>query len=64
MATGQIGDNQSHDCHRNIGRATLISVWTEASIATFVVIVRFVTQVWIVKKLGWDDWIMLCALVG
>ena len=53
-----------YNCHDNIGPTALISAWTEAAIATLVVFVRFVTAIWIVKKLGTDDWIMLLALVG
>lgn len=53
-----------YNCHDNNGPTALISAWTEAAIATLVVSVRFITSIWIVKKLAIDDWIMLLALVS
>lgn len=44
--------------------STIFSLtWTEGSLATIVVCARMYTRLRLVKNAGWDDWIMLFALV-
>ena len=38
-------------------------MWSEATIAIVVVILRMYTRARLVRKVGWDDWIMLFTLV-
>ena len=38
-------------------------VWTLAPLAIIVVSLRFYTRAFIVRRIGWDDWIMLLATV-
>jgi len=52
------------DCHRNIGPAVIVATWVEAALASTIVIIRFISQTTIVKKVGIDDWMMLLALVS
>ena len=38
--------------------------WTLCGIALLIVCARIYTRIRIVRKTGWDDWVMVLAMVG
>lgn len=50
--------------HEDLGPTLNAVGWTEAAIATILVGIRLFVRTKIVKHLGWDDYLMVLALVG
>ena len=53
---GSLGENRGGGI---IATSVLVSVLSSAA-----VILRFATRIWIVCSVGWDDYTMLCAVLG
>ena len=47
----------------NLGPGIVAVIVVLLTLSIIVVGLRFATRIWIVKKLGWDDWTILFALV-
>lgn len=48
--------------NQNLGPAVMAVVWTEISICTIAVGLRFWSRR-IIRNIGWDDWLMLLSQV-
>ena len=48
---------------QNLGHGIVAVIVVLLTISVIVVALRFATRIWIVRKLGWDDWTILFALV-
>lgn len=46
------------------GRKLLESMWTEFGIVTLVIVARLYTRLHIVRKVAWDDFLMVLAYVS
>ena len=47
-----------------LGLELLESMWIEFTITTFVIAARLYTRVFLVRKVSWDDFLMITALVS
>lgn len=50
--------------NQNSTGATIAQCTAITALATFFVALRFFTRVWRKVRLGWDDWLVLLALVS
>ena len=49
---------------KNDSTLVLVTVILVTALCTVLVTLRFLTRIWIVKRVGWDDWCILFAWVG
>ena len=68
LPTDMISQQLNGDCTVELAaanRGPLIGVlgWIEAAIAIKIMIARFLVRRYIVRKVDWNDWLMLLALV-
>jgi hypothetical protein len=45
------------------GKEIVVSMWIEFAITTLVLVARLYTRVFLVRKAGWDDYLMVVAFV-
>jgi len=38
--------------------------WSLAAVSLIVVAMRFYTRIFVLRRVGWDDWVMLLAMVN
>ena len=48
---------------KNDTTLVLVTVILGNALCTVIVTLRFLTRIWIVKRVGWDDWCILFAWV-
>ena len=48
----------------NVSGGILVTTILVTVLAIVLVVLRFATRIWIVKKVGWDDWTILLAALG
>ncbi|MCJ1430928.1 hypothetical protein MMC27_000278, partial [Xylographa pallens] len=48
----------------SMGTGILATTIIVTILADTVVALRFIVRKWIVKNIGWDDWCILCAVLG